>query len=125
MLVGKRTTSVITPCCSRVVIDPWEECCLLRDSRLPFPVVFVILFEVFCDEASCSTNTMKKKTNKCAIWSLKTTLKAKMTPIQDSSSSSESDSDYFWQRWWIVVSRVDASCGSVVCPFKSCQIKSG
>ena len=64
---------------------------------------------------------MKKKTNKCAIWSLKTTLKAKLTPRQDSSSSSESDSDSYRQRAWIVVSRVDASCGSVVCPFMSSQ----
>ena len=43
MLFISRTMSVITPCCSRVLIDPWEECCLLRDSRLPFLVVFVLL----------------------------------------------------------------------------------
>ena len=44
MLVGKRTMSVIMPWCSRALIDPWEECCQLRDSRLSFLVVFVFLF---------------------------------------------------------------------------------
>ena len=52
---------------------------------------------------------------------LKTTLKAKKTSAQDSSSSSESDGDLYGQCSWIFVSRVDASCGSAVCPFMSSQ----
>ena len=84
----------------------------MRDSRLSFLVVFVILFEVFCDEASCWTNTMKKKKTKKRV-TLTTTLRAKKTPIQDSSSSFESNSDFYVQFSWIFVSRVDASCASV------------
>ena len=49
----------------------------------------------------------------------------KKAPIQESSSSSESDRDFYGQCSWIFVSRVDAPCGSVVSPFMSCQIKSG
>ena len=48
----------------------------------------------------------------------------KKAPIQESGSSSESDRDFYGQCSWIFVSRVDASCGSVVRPFMSCEIKS-
>ena len=46
MLLMSHTMSVTTPCCSRVLIDPWEKCCQLRDSRLSILFVFVILCEV-------------------------------------------------------------------------------